>query len=108
MTLRPRPLHLPGRRRPLGVADLTFLPALPRVVCRNVKSKSHTRIIWLLVSLWFRRLYESVLQNDTNVGTGTLGACPSNRFDRFRREFDSAKSVIRSQSFHCSHRSAYK
>src|SRR5271166_3533176 len=72
MTLRPRPLHLPGRRRPLGVADLTFLPALPRVVCRNVKSKSHTRIIWLLVSLWFRRLYESVLQNDTNVGTGTL------------------------------------
>jgi hypothetical protein len=54
------------------VADLTFLPALPRVVRRNVKSKSHTRIIWLLVSLWFRRLYESVLQNDTNVGTGTL------------------------------------
>jgi hypothetical protein len=24
------------------------------------------------VSLWFRRLYKSVLQRDTNVGTGTL------------------------------------
>jgi len=26
----------------------------------------------LLVSLWFRRSYERVLQQDTNVGTGTL------------------------------------
>jgi hypothetical protein len=34
----------------------------------------------LLVSLWFRRSYERVLQRDTNVGTGTLVAwstiCP--------------------------------
>src|SRR5712691_3014059 len=28
----------------------------------------------LLVSLWFRRSYESVLQKDTNVGTRTLAA----------------------------------
>ena len=40
---------------------------------RNVKSKATLRIIWLLVSLWFRRSYERVLQRDTNVGTGTLG-----------------------------------
>jgi len=26
----------------------------------------------LLVSLWFRRSYDRVLQRDTNVGTGTL------------------------------------
>jgi hypothetical protein len=37
-----------------------------------------------------------------------LGVCPSIRFDRFRREFDFTKSAIRSQFFHCSHRSAYK
>jgi len=30
----------------------------------------------LAVSLWFRRLYESVLQRDTNVGTGTLKRLP--------------------------------
>jgi PAS domain S-box-containing protein len=39
---------------------------------------------------------------------GELGACPSIRFDRFRREFDFAKSAIRSKSFCCSHRSTYK
>jgi hypothetical protein len=31
-----------------------------------------TRIIELLVSLWFRRSYESERQRVTNVGTGTL------------------------------------
>jgi hypothetical protein len=30
----------------------------------------------LLVSLWFRRSYASVLQSDTNVGTGTLAWTP--------------------------------
>jgi hypothetical protein len=34
--------------------------------------QSHTRIIKVLVSLWFRRSYMHVLQSDTNVGTGTL------------------------------------
>src|SRR4030081_1707889 len=36
------------------------------------RSQNHTRIIELLVSLWFRRSYDRVLQRDTNVGTGTL------------------------------------
>jgi hypothetical protein len=36
-------------------------------------SNPKRRLKWLLVPLWFRRLYESVLQSDTNVGTGTLG-----------------------------------
>jgi hypothetical protein len=31
------------------------------------------------VSLWFRRSYERVLQRDTNVGTGTLGAPVASR-----------------------------
>src|SRR5882724_3918949 len=34
--------------------------------------QSHTRIIELLVSLWFRRSQKFVLQSDANVGTGTL------------------------------------
>src|SRR5713226_1464246 len=38
----------------------------------NFAIKRDTRIIELLVSLWFRRSYERVLQKDTNVGTGTL------------------------------------
>src|SRR3954451_16731158 len=54
------------------MAGLTFLSTLPQVIHRNVKSKSHARIIWLVVSLWFRRSYDCVLQRDTNVGTGTL------------------------------------
>src|SRR5262245_1807490 len=54
-----------------------FLPTLPRVIRRNVKSKSRTRTKCLLVSLWSRRSYASALQNDTNVGTETLetGCC---------------------------------
>ena len=36
--------------------------------------QSHTRIMELLVSLWFRRSQMHVLQSDANVGTGTL-AC---------------------------------
>jgi len=38
----------------------------------------------------------------------TLGACPNNRGGRFRREFDSAKSAIRSQAFLCNYRRAYR
>src|SRR5437870_5612187 len=50
-------------------------------------------MIWLLVSLWFRRSSERVLQRDTNVGTGTLamheeittGEARTGRFARFVR-----------------------
>src|SRR6266849_10304590 len=55
-----------------SVADLTFLPALSRVIRRNVKSRATLPLIYWLVSLWFRRSYECVLQRYTNVGTGTL------------------------------------
>jgi hypothetical protein len=34
-----------SRAEPASVADLTFLPALTQAIRRNVKSKSHTRII---------------------------------------------------------------
>ncbi len=34
--------------------------------------QSHTKVIELLVSLWFRRSQMQALQNDANVGTGTL------------------------------------
>ena len=36
---------------PASAVDLKFLPPLPRVQCRNFKSKNRTRIITLLVSL---------------------------------------------------------
>jgi hypothetical protein len=62
--------------RDTSVADLTFLPALPQAIRRNVKSKATLESYSLLVSLWFRRSYESVLQSDTNVGTGTLEHFP--------------------------------
>src|SRR5690242_11952496 len=39
--------------RAASAADLTFLSVLTRVLHSNVKSKSGTRIIDLLVSLWF-------------------------------------------------------
>jgi lysophospholipase L1-like esterase len=39
------PLLKQGEDRDANVADLTFLSASPRVVRRNVKSRSHTRII---------------------------------------------------------------
>jgi 4-hydroxybenzoyl-CoA thioesterase len=96
-----------------SVANLTFLPALPRVIRRNVKSKSHTRIIWMLVSLWFRRLYESVLQNDTNVGTGTLVNSEMANFI-YRRQFtvewghcDPAGIVFNSRFFEFFDRNAW-
>src|SRR5437667_7189653 len=36
-----------------SVADLTFLPGLPRVICRNVKSKATLEIV-MLASAAFR------------------------------------------------------
>src|SRR6516164_2830459 len=38
----------------------------------------------------------------------TLGACPSIRVHRFRREFDSVKAAIRSRTFHCGYRSEHR
>src|SRR6516164_5036859 len=37
-----------------------------------------------------------------------LGACPSIRDHRFRREFDSVKAAIRSRIFHCGYRSEHR
>ena len=37
-----------------------------------------------------------------------LGACPSIRDQRFRREFDSVKAAIRSRTFHCARRSEHR
>jgi|SRR6516164_4379417 len=37
-----------------------------------------------------------------------LGACPSIRVHRFRREFDSVKAAIRSRTFHCGYRSEHR
>ena len=39
--------------------------------CRNFKSKNHTRIITLLVSLMIPKFVPSVLHNETNFGIGT-------------------------------------
>ena len=40
--------------------------------------------------------------------TGALGACPSIRDHRFRREFDSEKAAIKSRTFHCGYRSEHR
>ena len=37
-----------------------------------------------------------------------LGACPSIRDHRFRREFDSEKAAIKSRTFHCGYRSEHR
>src|SRR5580704_15350806 len=47
--------------------------------CRNLKSKNHTRIITLLVSLMIPKFVPSVLHNETNFGIGTLApSVPAN------------------------------
>ena len=40
---------------------------------RNFKSKNHTRIITLLVSLMIPKFVQSLLHGETNFGIGTLG-----------------------------------
>src|ERR1700730_367402 len=47
---------------------------LQRASHRNFKSKNHTRVISLLVSLRFRSSHESVPQGLANFGIGTLGS----------------------------------
>jgi len=42
------------------------------------------------------------------AGVTLLGACPSIRVHRFRREFDSVKAAIRSRTFHCGYRSEHR
>jgi hypothetical protein len=99
-----------GCERGLGseqasVADLTFLPALRRVL-RQIQS--HTRIIWLLVSLWFRHSYECVLRRDTNVGTGTLAILarlrtPSHSDSRTMDRADDNAMIARSATWYSTH-----
>src|SRR5437660_1441587 len=59
-------------RSAASVADLTFLPALPRVLCRNVKSIATLESLVASVPLVPTFVHERG-PNDTNVGTGTLG-----------------------------------
>jgi hypothetical protein len=56
-------------------------------------------------------LFEIVAPNANAVNSAVtkfLGACPSIRDHRFRREFDSEKAAIKSRTFHCGSRSEHR
>src|SRR5262249_20797687 len=55
-----------------SVADLKFLRICSELRHRNFKSKNHTRLVNLLVSLRFQSSHASVPQGLANFGIGTL------------------------------------
>ena|SRR6516165_9980681 len=51
---------------------------------------------------------KGILILDAGGRYADLGACPSIRDHRFRREFDSEKAAIKSRTFHCGYRSEHR
>src|SRR6516164_11140316 len=59
---------------------------LQRASHRNFKSKNHTRVISLLVSLRFRSSHESVPRGLANFGIGTLAAAALLAIDEIEQQ----------------------
>jgi transcriptional regulator with XRE-family HTH domain len=54
------------------------------------------------------RYLGSIERAAVSASVTVLGACPSIRDHRFRREFDSEKAAIKSRTFHCGYRSEHR